>query len=47
MTNEEKEWYEERAAILEFDHQMSREAAEAQAREELHKELGALKALGN
>lgn len=37
MTNEEREWFEERAAILEYDAGMTREAAEAFAAEMMRK----------
>lgn len=37
MTNEEREQFEERAAILEFDGGMTREAAEALAVEMMRK----------
>lgn len=37
MTNDEREWFEERAAILEFDAGMTRDAAEALAAEMMRK----------
>lgn len=36
MTDDQREAFEERAAILEFDAGMSREKAEAEAAEQMH-----------